>query len=218
MVFIDNLAFELFTLVFAGVILLYMTMGVYYDYSRKDERNLQKHMMNGTAPLALVGIVILLLGLYSEMTWPLSLGTSVPAAVQSKFSSYNILFYDPYMFAGIIILSYVLAVHFNYKLQYVGILALVAGIFAIDYGYQAYLLNMTSEPLGMFLMYIAYGAVGILSFPVTLIVDLVPGKNEKIWKGWIVLLILFWVALLCSIIATSYIALSAIPHHLLNAP
>ena len=218
MAFIDDLAFELFTLVFAGVILLYMTLGVYYDYSKHGERNLEEHMRNGTAPLAIVGIVILLLGLFSEMTWPLSLGPGVPAAVESKFQSYNILFSDPYMFAGIVIIAYVLAVRMRYKLAYVGILALFAGIFAIDYGYQGYLLGMTSEPLGMFLMYIAYGAVGILSFPVTLIVDTVPGSKEKFWKGWMILLIMFWIALLGAIVATAYIGLNAIPQHLLHAP
>lgn len=218
MAFIDDLAFELFTLVFAGVILLYMTLGVYYDYSKKGERNLEEHMLSGVGPLAIVGIVMILMGLYSEMTWPLSLGSAVPAAVEAKFQSYNILFYDPYMFAGIVIISYVISVKMKYKLQYVGILALFAGIFAIDYGYQGYLLNMTSEPLGMFLMYIAYGAVGILSFPVTLIVDTVPGSKEKIWKGWMILLVLFWIALLGAIIATAYIGLSAIPQHLLTAP
>ncbi len=122
------------------------------------------------------------------------------------------------MFAGIVIISYVISVKMKYKLQYVGILALFAGIFAIDYGYQGYLLNMTSEPLGMLLMYIAFGAVGILSFPVTLIVDTVPGSKEKIWKGWMILLVLFWIALLGAIIATAYIGLSAIPQHLLTAP
>ena len=203
MAFIDDLAFELFTLVFAGVILLYMTLGVYYDYSKKGERNLEEHMLSGVGPLAIVGIVMLLMGLYSEMTWPLSLGSAVPAAVDAKFQSYNILFYDPYMFAGIVIISYVISVKMKYKLQYVGILALFAGIFAIDYGYQGYLLNMTSEPLGMLLMYIAFGAVGILSFPVTLIVDTVPGSKEKIWKGWMILLVLFWIALLGAIIATA---------------
>ena len=123
MAFIDDLAFELFTLVFAGVILLYMTLGVYYDYSKKGERNLEEHMLSGVGPLAIVGIVMILMGLYSEMTWPLSLGSAVPAAVEAKFQSYNILFYDPYMFAGIVIISYVISVKMKYKLQYVGILA-----------------------------------------------------------------------------------------------
>jgi len=204
MAFIDDLAMELFTLALVGIVSVYMTASVYLEYRKNGAKNIEEILKPGIFPLGVLGTVILIMGFYGEMTWPLP-------------GSYDILFYDPYMFIGIILVMISLTIWFKQKLQYVGILAFFAGIIAIYYGANAYLDKMTSSPIAMLGLYIAFGLTGVFTFPTTLIYDILP-KRDKVSKGWTVILVLFWIGLIVSAVLAAVTAIEAVPQHLLVPP
>ena len=203
MAFIDDLAMELFTLTLVGVVSIYMTGTAYLAY-RKGEKNIEEIMKPGVMPLGILGGIIVVMGVYGEMTWPLP-------------GSYNILFYDPYLILGLIILMMAVALGLKQKLQYTGIIALFAGAIAIYYGANAYLDKMTSSPIAMLGLYIAFGLTGMFTYPTTLIYDMLPGKG-RVSKGWTVILVLFWIGLIVSAVLAAVTAIEAVPQHLLSPP
>jgi putative membrane protein len=204
MAFIDDLAMELFTLALVGIVSVYMTASVYLEYRKNGAKNIEEILKPGVFPLGVLGVVILIMGFYGEMTWPLP-------------GSYNILFYDPYMFIGMILVMMAIAIGYRQKLQYVGILAFFAGIIAIYYGANAYIDKMTSSPIAMLGLYIAFGLTGVFTFPTTLIYDMLPGR-DKVSKGWTVILVLFWLGLIISAVLAAITAIEAVPQHLLSPP
>lgn len=203
MAFIDDLAMELFTLTLVGVVSIYMTGTAYLAY-RKGEKNIEEIMKPGLMPLGILGGIIVVMGVYGEMTWPLP-------------GSYNILFYDPYLILGLIILMMAVALGLKQKLQYTGIIALFAGAIAIYYGANAFLDRMTSNPIAMLGLYIAFGLTGMFTYPTTLIYDMLPGKG-RVSKGWTVILVLFWIGLIASSVLAAVTAIEAVPQHLLSPP
>lgn len=203
MAFIDDLAMELFTLTLVGVVSIYMTGTAYLAY-RKGEKNIEEIMKPGLMPLGILGGIIVVMGVYGEMTWPLP-------------GSYNILFYDPYLILGLIILMMAVALGLKQKLQYTGIIALFAGAIAIYYGANAFLDRMTSNPIAMLGLYIAFGLTGMFTYPTTLIYDMLPGKG-RVSKGWTVILVLFWIGLIVSAVLAAVTAIEAVPQHLLSPP
>lgn len=201
--FIDDLAMELFTLSLVGVISVYMTSKVYLAY-RKGEKDIEGVLKSGAFPLGILGGVIVIMGLYGEMTWPLP-------------GSYNILYYDPYLIFGLVLLMIVGSILLKVQLQYAGIIALFSGAIAIYYGASAYMQGMSSAPIAMLGLYVAFGVTGMFTYPTTLIYDMLPGK-EKASGGWTVILVVFWIGLIVSAILATITAVAAVPQHLLNAP
>ncbi|GGM68737.1 hypothetical protein GCM10007108_03590 [Thermogymnomonas acidicola] len=204
MAFIDDLALELFTLALVGVLAIYMTGMTYLQYRRSRNADVESALYPGFFPLLVLGLFITVMGIYGEMTWPLP-------------GSYNILFYDPYTLLGLIIIGMAIAIYMKQKLQYVGIIALFAGLMAIYYGYNAYLDHMTSSPIAMLGLYLAFGIAGVLTFPTTLIYDSLPGK-QNVSKGWTVVLVLFWLALVVASVLAAVTGILAVPQHLLAPP
>ncbi len=205
-VFIDDLAFELLALSLAALMILYMTLSIYMGYRRTGDKDMESHLKPGMAPLAILGLVILALGLGGEFVWPL------PGA-------FNILYYDMFTLVGIVIIAFAVTIRLGYKMQYVGLFAAYSGLIAMFYGARAYQLNIIgSETTELLLMYLAFGAVGILSYPVTLIVDRVPQKGNPKWKGWTVILVLFWIAVIGAMIASGVIGFGAVFQHLASPP
>ncbi|MFG1446629.1 MAG: DUF981 domain-containing protein [Thermoplasmatales archaeon] len=203
MVFIDDLAFELFTLSLVGVVSIYLT-GYAYLYYRKGLKDVETIMRPGAFILGILGVIIVIMGIFGEMTWPLP-------------GSYNILFYDPYLLFGIILVSVSSSIILKQKLQFSGILALFSGLIAIYYGVNAYLDKMTSSPIAMLGLYLSLGLTGMFTFPATLIYDLLPSR-DKVSKFWTVILVLFWVGLIVSSVLAALTAIEAVPQHLLKPP
>ena len=81
------------------------------------------------------------------------------------------LFYDTTVLAGIILVGFAVSLWFKIPSHLIGIIAFVSGWGVIYYGARAYLLGLTNEPLDTFAMYLAFGALAVLSMPVTLFVD-----------------------------------------------
>lgn len=203
MPFVDDLAMELFTISLISVISLYTVSKIYLNY-RKGSINIEKELRHGALPLGILGGIVTIMGIYGEMVWPLP-------------GSYNILFYDPYLILGLVVLMIVVSIFLGLQLQYAGIMALFAGLLSIYYGASAFVQHMTSSPLAMLGMYLAFGITGILTYPTTLIYDLIPqkGKTNLLWTT---ILIIFWVGLVVSAILSAATGILAIPQHLLNPP
>ena len=207
-VFIDNLGLELITLIFASGITVYLTGNVYLEYRKNGTKNIESALRQGALPLGLVGAVVTILGLWGEMTWPFPGG-------EAKF---NILFGDPYLIFGIILLSMALAIHFRQKLSIVGFFALLGGLMAIYYGALLYSQGLTQSPLGALAMYLAFGIAGVFTFPATLAYDNMEGKDAKGPGIYAIFLILFWLAFIAAAIFSAIIGVPAVQGHLLSTP
>jgi putative membrane protein len=204
MAFVDDLTFELFVLAFSGFVFVYLMSRLYLDYRHKKQR-VQERLESASIAILITGVYIFLIALVSQITWFL------PGA-------YNILFYDPFMALGVLMVAFALSARYKYKLQYVGLLGLLFGIMTIWYGVSAYDLGLTSEPLAMLALFVLFGAAGLLSYPITLILDALPGYKKRIWLGWNVILVLFWLFLVVGSLLAAYIGVSAVPAHLAKPP
>lgn len=204
MAFIDNLAFSLFAISMAGFILLYAISSMYFVYKRK-RKDFSEYLDSASIPLAILGAFLFITGLWGQFTWPLP-------------GSYNILFYDPLVAFSILLISFSLAIRLNAKLEYAGFLSLMIGLIVIAYGIEGYGIGLTKEPIALLAMYFFYGAAGILGYPVSLIVDRLPGLQKNVWMGWEILLILFWLALFAASVLAGVVGAAAIPAHLLTPP
>ena len=108
--------------------------------------------------LGFLGAIILLIAIWGEFNWPL------PGA-------FNLFFFDPLVMLGFLLVAFGAAVWFRLPTHFVGILSVVVGGGVVYYGYRAYTLSLTLDPLETYLMYIAFGALAILAYPATLFID-----------------------------------------------
>ncbi len=207
MVFTDNLAYALFSLCFAGFLILYLVVSEYFAFIRKDRNyaNYTIRLEAAKAPLMLVGAYMMIMGLWGQFTWPLP-------------GSYNILFYDPLLSFGMIVLGLGLTIHFRVKFEYVGFFGLLIGIMTIIYGIQGYSIGLTEEPIALLALYGFFGVAGIFSYPVALIMERIPGMQKSPWIGWTLCLVIFVLAMLAASLLAGYVAFSAIGGHLISAP
>ena len=163
MVFVDDLGMELILNGLIALTLFYLGVRTYFRY-RTNGNDKAMHELKSSAPLiGVFGFIVLLMGTYGETVWPLMPGTAG--------AKYNILFYDPTMLFGIALVSFALSLAFNLRTQYVGLYSMVAGAVTIYYGIIGYNLGMTSSPIALLLLYGAFGAAGIFTFPATLVID-----------------------------------------------
>ncbi len=204
MVFIDNLAYSRCSIGFGGLLLLYTVTSIYFVYKRK-QKNFVEYLKGASVPLALIGAYMLISGLLGQFTWPLP-------------GSYNILFYDPLVSFGIILLSFSLAIKYNVKLEYAGFLALLFGIMLIIYGFEGYNIGLTELPVALLGMYFLYGITGIFAYPVSMIIDRLPGFDRNHSRLWETALAIFWLALFSASLSAVAIGAMAIPAHLLSPP
>lgn len=204
MVFIDDLGIELYSVAFVGFLMLYMTIRMFMAY-RKGERNLENYVRSGIIPMTVLGLFILVMGLYGEMTWPLP-------------GSYNILFYDPYVMLGVILLGSTLTILLKEKMQNIGFLTLMVGFVMVSYGFGGYSLGLTAAPIGLLGLFVSAGLTGIFAYPVTLLMDRSSSTKKRPSNLWMVALALFWIFLLMTSVLAAYVASAAIPAHLLSAP
>ncbi|MCL4342744.1 MAG: DUF981 family protein [Candidatus Thermoplasmatota archaeon] len=204
--FIDDLALEYFLVTMVSVLTLYTIAAVYIEYRKNGTKNLRAAMAPAGFPLLVLGTVILLIGLFQEFVWPL------PA-------SFNIYFGDPFLMLGMVTLVYAIAVLKDYKLQYPGIFALFIGLMAVTYGYFGYINNLphANQALETFILYLGYGAFGILVYPVSLIYDILPSRTKSPFIANLILVIFFFLVLL-AMVASTYGGLVAVGSHIASAP
>ena len=221
MTFVDTLAFQLFTLAFVSAALFYSGLIGYITYLRYGPRQTLEHLRAQSVPLGGLGVVILAIGLWGEIVWPLP-------------GSYNILFFDPYSLLGVVLIAYAVCLGFRWRTQYVGLLAAMVGLLSIYYGANAYNLGLTKEPFEMFLLYVAMGCMAIFTFPVTIWIDryvmgpVISGAETADSKPsaamsaevkiLFALFLMFLLFSLGSAIATLYVGGNALTSHLSYAP
>jgi len=165
MAFIDFLAFQEALLLIAAVIVGYVGMTVWYAMYRNDAAGVSGALRGGSIPIGAVGLVATTLAVWAETTWPF------PSIPGTKMASYNIFFTDVYLLFGLTLVVLAVTMAFRLKLAYAGLFAFVAGVITMGYGWNGYILGLTKEPLETFLMYLAFGGVGIFAFPATVMTD-----------------------------------------------
>lgn len=161
MTFTDDLTLILDLLILVSVVLFYTAFCVWVEHRRKDPVRAIGHLEGGATFLALLGAAIGIVAVWGELTWP------IPVA----FGSYDLFFFDPLFMLSIILVGFGIVVWRGLPTHFAGIVALVAGSGIIYYGARAYQLGLTQDPLETFLLYLAFGGVGILAFPATLYLD-----------------------------------------------
>ena len=204
MAFIANTAYELFAIGFGGLLLLYTVISMYLVY-RRGKKNFDEYLESASIPLAVIGAYMLFSGFWGQSTWTLP-------------GSYNILFYDPLVSFGIILIAFALSVRYQVRLEYAGVLALRFGIMLFIYGTVGYNIGLTTEPIALLGLYYLYGLVGIFAYPMSLMIDRLPGFDKSHSWVWDVSFVVFCAALLVGSLLAVGIGAMAIPQHLLTAP
>ncbi len=194
--FIDNLAIELLILFFSGMLVLYTTINMYL----KNKRSKKPEEEINVIPLFIMGLFIFINGIAEELMW------SLPG-------SYNILFYDPFILFGMILIAFSVSISLKQKLNYVGFFSLISGAVVIIYGYFGYILNMTNSPIMLLSLYGFFGFSGIFAYPATLIYD-----SKKSSKFHTLLLILFWIFLSLAVLTALVLGGAALFGHLKTPP
>jgi len=160
--FIDILALEETTLLMAAVVFAYVAVAGLFTMRANDALGLKNALRGAAVPIASLGLVATIFGLWGEMVW------QYPAPY---LTGYNILFNDIYLLFGVTLVIAGVSMALGLKLQYAGLFALVAGGVTISYGYQGWILGYTKDPFETFLLYGAFGLAGLLALPATVMVD-----------------------------------------------
>lgn len=167
MTFTDDLTLVIDLLILVAVAVFYTGFMIWLSIRRNDRVRALSHLKGGAILLGGLGGVLGLIALWGEFTWPLSVvvnGNNVLAA-------YDILFFDSLTMLAFVLVAFAVLVTYQKPTHFIGVLGVVIGGGIMYYGYRAYNLSLTLEPLETFLMFLAFGAVGILSYPATLFVD-----------------------------------------------
>jgi putative membrane protein len=167
MTFTDDLTLVLDLLILVACVVFYTGFMVWLEMRRKDRDRAISHLREGALLLGGLGAVMGLIALWGEFTWPLALtigGSNVLAA-------YDLLFFDSLVLLAFVLVSFSLAVTYRRPTHFVGMVGVVAGAGIMYYGYRAYLLSLTLDPLETLLLFLGFGAVAIASYPVTLYLD-----------------------------------------------
>ncbi|MEM3829794.1 MAG: DUF981 family protein [Conexivisphaerales archaeon] len=204
--FVDDLALMLFLLSILVALIAYTTMQAFIRYRKGKSISAVKSSLNDTViPGAIIGILMVAFSLFGEFVWPL------PGA-------YNILFFDLYLLAGIVILSYSFAVFSNRSVQISGFIAMLSGLITILYGLSGYSIGLTKEPSILLLLYLVYGITGIIGYPVTFYLDSMRENNRKISTVVKFVFALFWVLLVVSGVLSAAVGVESVPAHLQSPP
>jgi len=163
MAFIDDLTLILDLLILVTVVIFYTTLTVWFQFYRKDSVRAVSHLKEGALIIGLLGLILGFFAVWGEVTWPI---TGFPTAL-----SYDLFFFDVLIMLSLVLVAFAVTVRMHLPTHFVGMLGVITGLGVLFYGFRAYQLNLTLEPFQTLLMYMAFGAMAILSYPVTLFVD-----------------------------------------------
>jgi len=168
MTFVDDLTLVLDLLILVAVSIFYTGVLVWFEMSRNDGPRARAYLRQGSIVAGLLGIFLAAFALWGEFTWPLYLNFGSG----NVLASYDILFFDSLTMLSFLLIGFMIAVAMRLPTSPVGILGVVVGGGIMYYGYRGYTLSLTLQPLETLLMFLAFGAVAIASFPVTMFVDM----------------------------------------------
>ncbi|HKS59145.1 MAG TPA: DUF981 family protein [Thermoplasmata archaeon] len=158
MAFIDDLSLVLDLLILVTAAVFYTSVLVWFEFRRKDVPRANTHLREGSVLMGLLGGVLLLIGLWGELVWPLP-------------GTYNLFFFDAVVMLGILLVAFAATVVLRYPTHFVGMLGVIIGLGVLFYGVRAYQLGRTNDPWTTLLLYLAFGGMAIMSYPATLFVD-----------------------------------------------
>jgi putative membrane protein len=216
--FIDPLTLILDLMVLVAVAVFYTGALVWWHTRHTEIERARQHLRAGGAMLTGLGAIFLVLGLWGEMVWPLP-------------GSYNLLFFDSIVMLAFVLIAFGALTLLNLPTQFAGVLSLVAGAGVIYYGWRAYQIGLTNSPIEMFLLYLGFGAAGILAYPATLFADLfvlwpartaaegtAPSRTMGSMTMWTAVLALFLVVLVLAGVAAIVFGFNTAWAHLENPP
>jgi uncharacterized membrane protein len=163
--FIDDLALIEVLLLVTATIFVYGGVMAYLAMRRNDPAGVRSVLRGMAVPLGAVGAITLGLSVWGEMTWPF--------LASDGMAGYNIFFFDPLLLLAIVLVAFAATIYLSARLQYVGVLALVAGGVTAFYGYTGYTASpaFTKDPFDTLLLYAGFAAAGIFALPATIAVD-----------------------------------------------
>ncbi|MGA8302548.1 MAG: DUF981 family protein [Thermoplasmata archaeon] len=167
MTFTDDLTLVLDLLILVTVVTFYTGVMVWFEMRRNDHVRALSHLKEGTFLLGCLGALLGLIALWGEFTWPLGLvvnGTNVLAA-------YDLLFFDSLVMLAFVLVSFAIAVQLKRPTHMVGLVAGIAGGAILFYGYRAYNLSLTLDPLPTFFLFLGFGVLAIAVYPISLYID-----------------------------------------------
>ncbi len=156
--FKDDLTLVLDLLILVSATVFYTGFFVWLHARRNDLERAGTHLREGGVLLGILGLLLGVVALWGEFTWPLP-------------GRYNLFFFDPLMLLSLLLIGFAVATWYRLPTHFVGMLGLVIGAGIAYYGARGYLVSATNDPFETLLMYLGFGAVGILSYPATLYVD-----------------------------------------------
>ncbi len=168
--FVDDLGLIVALILTAAAVFTYTSVRALFAIRRNDPAGLRAILRSSAVPVGILGAVSAFLGLFIETTWPFLLSDGL--------GSYDIFFGDVVMLFAMVLIAYAVVAYLGLRLEYAGLLALIAGITTAWYGYWGYTtlvspgdLGLTKDPLETFLLYLAFAAAGFFAFPAALAVD-----------------------------------------------
>jgi uncharacterized membrane protein len=215
MTFLDDLTLVLDLLILVACVTFYTGFWVAIEMFRKDRVRAQAHLREGATLMGILGGILGLIGIWGEFTWPLNV--TLPSG-SNVLGAYDLLFFDTTVMLALVLIAFAVTVNLRRPTHFVGMLGVVVGFGVMYYGYRAYTLSLTEQPLETFLMYLAFGAAAVLSYPATLYADWFvvgptnPGVDpiptaetpEYPWIWWIFIGLFLGVILLAGIAALFY--------------
>ncbi len=219
MTFTDDLTLVLDMLILLSATVFYTGFFVWYHSRRNDAARAATHLREGAFVLTILGGLIGIIALWGEFNWPL------PGA-------YNLYFFDPLLMLALLAVTFGIAVILRLPTHFAGALGLVIGCGVMYYGVRAdYYLALTQDPTETLLLYLGFGAVAILAYPVTLYVDwFVQGRQNPSLspiasaltptspRMWTILLGAFMIMVALAGFAAAAYGLSAAWSHLESPP
>ncbi|HYK94069.1 MAG TPA: DUF981 family protein [Thermoplasmata archaeon] len=218
MAFIDDLTLIEDLLVLVAAAVFYTGFFVILHWWKKDPERARNHLREGAFVLGILGALLAVIAVEGEFVWPL------PGA-------YNIYFFDPLFMLSFLLVAFGVAVWRGLPTHFVGMLSLVTGSGIIFYGVRAYQLGLTKDPFETLLLYLGFGAMGILAYPATLFVDWgVVGPQEKgssplvtnpvqlYPRLWLAILAIFMVIVVLAGVAAIAYGFSSVWSHLGSPP
>jgi len=221
--FIDDLTLILDLLILIAVAVFYTGLTVWFEFYRKDHVRAYTHLREGALIIGLLGLILGFFSIWGEVTWPIS---GFPTA-----TSYDLFFFDVLLMLSFLLVAFSVTVYMRLPTHFVGVMGVITGLGVLFYGFRAYQLSLTLEPMETLLMYMAWGAMAILSFPATLFVDwfvvgpTVPGADplpSKPYpaypKMWAVLIGLFMILVVLAGVAAVLYGINAAWAHIAAPP
>ncbi len=221
MAFIDDLTIILNLMILACAVVFYTGFLVWWHTRKKDLERAYSHLKEGALLMALLGGLVGAIALWGEFTWPIK-----------GNSAYNLYFFDPLFMLALLLVAFGVTVWNRLPTHFVGMLGLVIGSGAIYYGVRAELyLSLTREPVETLLLYLGFGAMGILALPATLYTDwfvtgptnpasapLPSGPEPTYPRVWSALLLVFLAVVVLAGIAALLYGFSTAWAHLESPP